>query len=285
MNSTSIDLISHQFEGRAVRASLNGSGEPLFVAKDVCDVLGIEKHRDALARVPEWATCRPVRVDVRSGNSVVQTREMAALREAGVYWLTLRSNKPEAERFQRWVCEEVLPALRREGAYRVVPTSLRGQREKLRLRLHACELRAQAKAQMIEANILGKYGRAERLRMKLAALDPRVEAQAMETRTIGTKMTTGRTIPRPEGWVTIPEFVRTRLPAGDSRIPGAEQRLGWAVRRANPVMGQDVELARGVTKNAARNVYRPGYLDVLWPEVLASYGLPAAAPASEGGAS
>ena len=121
--------------------------------------------------------------------------------------------------------------------------------------------------------------------MKLAAFDLRVEAQAIGMRTIGNKMAIGRTIPRPEGWVMIPEFVRAQLPSGDSRIPGAEQRLGWAVKRANPVMGQDVEQARGVTKNAARNVYRPGYLDVLWPEVLASYGLPAATPASEGGAS
>ena len=107
-----IDLTSHNYEGRNVRTSISESGEPLFVGKDVCDILGINQYRNALTRVPEWAQGCVVRVNTLGGK-----QEMATLKEAGVFWLTLRSDKPNAEAFQRWVCEEVLPALRRQGHY------------------------------------------------------------------------------------------------------------------------------------------------------------------------
>ena len=111
-------LISHSYEGRPVRTSRNDDGEPLFVAKDVCDVLGISKHSDAIARVPDWALGTPVRVEGESGGKG-SVQRMATLTEAGVYFLTLRSDKPAAVAFQKWVCTELLPTLRKTGVYAV----------------------------------------------------------------------------------------------------------------------------------------------------------------------
>lgn len=106
------------WEAAAAAVRVVGTNEePLFVSKDVCSVLGISKYLDAIARVPDWAKGYPVRVDTLGG-----PQEMATLREAGLYWLILRSDKPLAEPFQRWVCEEVLPQIRKTGSYAPAPS-------------------------------------------------------------------------------------------------------------------------------------------------------------------
>lgn len=65
---------------------------------------------------------------------------MATLRESGLYWLILRSDKPLAEPFQRWVCEEVLPQIRKTGAY-AVPAA---PREPIGFAPHIIEIHHQA---------------------------------------------------------------------------------------------------------------------------------------------
>lgn len=96
-----------------IRAMINESGEPMFVAKDVCSVLGISKYRDAISSLDEDEGC-PVVVDTPGG-----AQKMTAVTEPGFYKLVMRSRKPEAKAFQRWVTHEVLPALRRDGGYMV----------------------------------------------------------------------------------------------------------------------------------------------------------------------
>ena len=86
-------------------------GEPWFVAKDVCDALGIAKYRDAVSRLdPDERGS--VLVDTLGG-----AQEASAVSEPGFYKLVMRSRKPEAKAFQRWVTHEVLPAIRRDGGY------------------------------------------------------------------------------------------------------------------------------------------------------------------------
>lgn len=86
-------------------------GEPWFVAKDVCDALGIAKYRDAVSRLdPDERGS--VLVDTLGG-----AQEASAVSEPGFYKLVMRSRKPEAKAFQRWVTHEVLPAIRRTGGY------------------------------------------------------------------------------------------------------------------------------------------------------------------------
>lgn len=93
----------------SIRAMSNGEGEPLFVAKDVLAILGLD--RTALRKLD----------DDEKGVDSIHTpggdQQMAVVTEPGFYRLVLKSRKPEAKAFQRWVTHYVLPALRREGGY------------------------------------------------------------------------------------------------------------------------------------------------------------------------
>jgi hypothetical protein len=101
------------FQGRAVRMMVN-NGEPWWVARDVCDVLGIRNSRQALAYLDDDEK-GVITTDTHGGR-----QEVATINESGLYSLVLRSRKPEAKAFKRWVTKEVLPSIRRTGQY-VVP--------------------------------------------------------------------------------------------------------------------------------------------------------------------
>lgn len=97
-----------------VRVVRGESGEPWFVAKDVCDALGI--RTDSVRSIlddDEVGETNPNSIGVVGG------RNPLIISEAGIYSLILKSRKPEAKAFQRWVTHEVLPAIRREGGYMV----------------------------------------------------------------------------------------------------------------------------------------------------------------------
>ena len=86
-------------------------GEPWFVAKDVCECLEINNSRQALGRLD---------VDEKAGvtlNDGRQNREMNIVNEYGLYSLVLSSRKPEAKEFKRWITHEVIPSIRKHGAY------------------------------------------------------------------------------------------------------------------------------------------------------------------------
>ncbi|MFR9546725.1 MAG: Bro-N domain-containing protein, partial [Rikenellaceae bacterium] len=85
--------------------------EPWVVAKDVCEILGIEKHRDAISRLDDDER-GSVKLDTLGG---MQT--MSIINESGLYSLIFRSNKPEAKVFRKWVTSEVLPTIRKKGYY------------------------------------------------------------------------------------------------------------------------------------------------------------------------
>jgi anti-repressor protein len=104
------------YEGSAVRAVVK-NGEPWFVAADVCGVLEISKHRDAVSRLDEDERGL-VLVDTLGG-----PQSMAAINEAGLYSMIMMSRKPEAKTFKRWVTHEVLPQIRKTGGYNL-PTTL-----------------------------------------------------------------------------------------------------------------------------------------------------------------
>lgn len=108
-----MDLQVFNYEESQIRTSINDKGETLFVAKDVCDVLGISKYRDAISKLDEDEACR-VKVDTLGGN-----QEMSAITESGLYSLIFSSNKDEARKFRKWVTSEVLPNIRKTGSYSV----------------------------------------------------------------------------------------------------------------------------------------------------------------------
>lgn len=93
-----------------VRATIR-DGEPWFVLKDVCQVLGISKYRDVANRL-ESDEREPIRVDTLGG-----AQEMTCINESGLYSVILRSDKPNAKPFRKWVTSEVLPSIRKTGGY------------------------------------------------------------------------------------------------------------------------------------------------------------------------
>lgn len=101
-----------EFKGASLRALTDEAGEPWFVAKDACDILGIDTNhlREALDD-DEITNLRNSEVWNQPG------RAPLIISEPGLYKLIMRSRKPEAKEFQRWVTHEVLPSIRKHGAY------------------------------------------------------------------------------------------------------------------------------------------------------------------------
>lgn len=104
------ELQIFNYNGNEVR-TVQIDGEPWWVLKDVCGVLGISKYRDVAARLDEDER-EPVKVDTLGGE-----QEMICVNESGLYNVILRSDKPEAKPFRKWVTAEVLPSIRKHGAY------------------------------------------------------------------------------------------------------------------------------------------------------------------------
>ena len=90
--------------------------EVWFVGKDICDVLNYNNSKDALARHVD-AEDKEI---LRSGNTTLENipnRGLTIINESGLYSLIIRSKLPEAKKFKRWVTSEVLPSIRKHGAY------------------------------------------------------------------------------------------------------------------------------------------------------------------------
>lgn len=83
-------------------------GEPWFVAADVCKVLDLSNPTIAASRLDE---------DERAKFNLGRQGETTIVSEAGLYTLVLGSRKPEAKAFKRWITHEVIPTIRRHGAY------------------------------------------------------------------------------------------------------------------------------------------------------------------------
>jgi len=113
------DLQPFQFDGADLRTVTLG-GEPWFLASDVTEILGYANGRMAVNGLPERMRGSVTIADGTPGNP-----NRTTVNESGLYRLVMRSTKPDAERFQDWIAEEVLPAIRRTGTYQVAEMSPR----------------------------------------------------------------------------------------------------------------------------------------------------------------
>ena len=98
--------------GQTVRTIIR-DGEPWFVAADVCAVLGISNSRDAVKRLDE------AEKGVGETDTLGGQQSISIVSEAGLYRLVMRSNKPDAVRFQMWIAHEVLPTIRKTGRFEI----------------------------------------------------------------------------------------------------------------------------------------------------------------------
>lgn len=111
------EMQKFDFKGASLRTLTDEAGEPWFVAKDVCDILELTNPAVALQSLDDDEK-------TNLSNSYVWSepgRRPLIISEPGLYRLVMRSRKPEAKEFQRWVTHEVLPAIRKTGGY--IPTT------------------------------------------------------------------------------------------------------------------------------------------------------------------
>lgn len=107
------EIQTFNFNAASLRTLTDENGDPWFVAKDVCNILEISNPSDALQSLYDDEK-------TNLGNSYVWSepgRRPLIISEPGLYRLVMRSRKPEAKDFQRWVSHEVLPSIRKHGIY------------------------------------------------------------------------------------------------------------------------------------------------------------------------
>ena len=110
------ELKIFNYENNAVRTTLK-NGEIWWVLKDVCDVLHLSNSRRVAERLDDDEKSNVTQSDFRNYDFEVPNRGLTMINESGLYKVILRSDKPEAKNFMRWVTHEVLPSIRKHGAY------------------------------------------------------------------------------------------------------------------------------------------------------------------------
>lgn len=104
------------FKGASLRTLTDEAGEPWFVLKDCMSILDLGNPTETVKMFDddEFSTTEVI-------DSIGRRQQAYIISEPGLYRLVMRSRKPEAKEFQRWVTHEVLPQIRKTGGY--IPTS------------------------------------------------------------------------------------------------------------------------------------------------------------------
>lgn len=106
------EIRKFDFRGAALRTLTDEAGEPWFVAKDVCDILGTDtRDLHKILESDEITNVDSIHIAQNGGKAPL------IISEPGLYRLVMKSRKPEAKEFQRWVTHEVLPSIRKHGGY------------------------------------------------------------------------------------------------------------------------------------------------------------------------
>lgn len=113
------EIQTYDFEDNAVRSFVDDAGETWWMATDVCRCLEIKNTPQAVAALDDDEVSI-ISSDTYAFNPTPGS-EPTFINEPGLYSLILRSRKPAAKRFKRWVTHDVLPALRKSGRYETAP--------------------------------------------------------------------------------------------------------------------------------------------------------------------
>lgn len=113
LTSISNDSIFN-FNGHSIRIEMI-DGKPYFCGIDICNAISIKNNRNVIARLKYGVHI----VDVI--DNLGRKQGLSYVSESNLYKIALQSRKPEAEPFVNWVCEKVLPAIRRTGCYSTAP--------------------------------------------------------------------------------------------------------------------------------------------------------------------
>lgn len=110
--TTQVQFSTFNFHNSPVRTITDPKGEIWFCGTDVCNILGYVNPRDAISK-----HCKVGGVAKRDTPTTSGNQEITFINEPNLYRLIIKSRKPEAERFEAWVFEEVLPQIRKTGSY------------------------------------------------------------------------------------------------------------------------------------------------------------------------
>ena len=115
-NPMNNEIRKFDFKGATLRTLTDEAGEPWFVAKDVCDILGMSNPSMAVTALDKDEVAQ---IDPKDylGSENRSNQAVNIISEPGLYRLVMKSRKPEAKEFQRWVTHEVLPSIRKHGGY------------------------------------------------------------------------------------------------------------------------------------------------------------------------
>jgi len=105
------ELFEKQFEGRQLRHRKDLNGDTWFVAKDVCEILDIANHKDAMKNVDDRGKV------VDSIDSLGGLQSTWLVNKSGLYDILMQSRKPIAKRFKTFINYEVMPSLEKTGSY------------------------------------------------------------------------------------------------------------------------------------------------------------------------
>lgn len=100
------------FTQAEVRTSIDKNGEPLFCLADVAKILDIQNSRQIVQKQLDSKGVYKIYIPTNSGN-----QDVTFISEPNLYRVIFRSNKPDAVKFQNWIFEEVIPAIRKNGSY------------------------------------------------------------------------------------------------------------------------------------------------------------------------
>jgi len=179
----SAELVPFNYGDSPVRVVMI-DGEPWFVLADLCKVLGLTTPAKVVERLDDGVSLtHPI------SDSLGRTQQATIVSEPGMYEVVIRSDKPEAVKFRRWITGEVLPQIRKTGGYGapaalpdrktlaqwVVEAEERAEREaaaRLEAEQRARELAAPASAWTHMADSVGDYSVADAA--KVLSRDPRI---------------------------------------------------------------------------------------------------------------
>lgn len=119
-NNNPFEIFNYKNLG-SVRTRLDEHGNPWFCLLDVCNILGIANNRRVMERIdPPYVHTMNVGVQTgikADGTPAIQNVNLTFINESNLYRVIMGSRKPEAKLFTDWICNEVIPMIRRTGAY------------------------------------------------------------------------------------------------------------------------------------------------------------------------
>ncbi|TNG94029.1 hypothetical protein FHQ28_05435 [Pasteurellaceae bacterium USgator11] len=117
--TTQVQFSTFNFKNLPVRVIADPNSELWFCGTDVCDILGYVNAPDALSK-----HCKEAGIAKRYISHSSGKKSVIFINEPNLYRLIIKSRKPEAEPFEAWVFEEVLPQIRKTGSYSLQPQQL-----------------------------------------------------------------------------------------------------------------------------------------------------------------